>query len=118
MSEDLAAHLKQLEEHLLTPAIRRDPALVASLLADDFREFGASGRIFDKASILAELVAEPPAALSLTNFECRPLTAGIALVTCRSTRSDASGTREALRSSLWVHRDNRWQLLFHQGTRL
>jgi len=24
----------------------------------------------------------------------------------------------SLRSSLWVRRDNRWQMVFHQGTRL
>lgn len=114
----LVAHLQQLEEDLLRPETRRDSARLAHLLADEFREFGASGRVYDKASILAELSAANPAALSLTDFACQQLAPTIALVTYRSQRSDANGTRQALRSSVWIHRDDRWQILFHQGTRL
>lgn len=114
----LAAHLQQLEEELLRPDIRRDPARVAALLAEDFREFGASGRIYNKASVLAELIAEPPAQLSLTDFACQHLTPDVALVTYRSRRVDEAGARDALRSSLWIERDGRWQILFHQGTRV
>jgi hypothetical protein len=113
----LAAHLQQLEEELLRPETRRNPQRLADLLADDFREFGASGRSFDKASILGELATEDDATLSLTHFACQRLAPDVALVTCQSQRTDATGTRSALRSSLWVHRDGRWQILFHQGTR-
>ncbi|HTV09610.1 MAG TPA: DUF4440 domain-containing protein [Candidatus Aquilonibacter sp.] len=113
----LAAHLQQLEEELLRPDVRRNRARLTELLADDFREFGASGRIFDKASILTELSTESPAQLSLSDFACHKLAADIALVTYRSRRIDTAGTRDALRSSLWIHRDGRWQILFHQGAR-
>ena len=115
---ELAAHLQHLEELLLTASVRRGSSVVASLLADDFREFGASGRIFNKGSILAELTTESAATLTLDDFACQQLAPGVALVTYRSQRIDATGTRTALRSSLWIHRDNRWQILFHQGTRL
>jgi hypothetical protein len=112
----LAAHLLRLEEELLHSDARRDSARVAALLAEDFREFGASGRTFDKASILAELSAEAPAQLSLSDFACQQLAPDVALVTYRSQRTDDAGSRSALRSSLWIHRDGHWQLLFHQGT--
>ena len=98
--------------------MRRDPQRVAALIADDFREFGTSGRVFDKASILAELATESSAQLSLTNFDCQQLASNIVLVTYRSQRTDAAGTRHALRSSVWTHRDGRWQIVFHQGTRI
>ena len=117
MNDDLNAQLQSLEEELLRPDVRRNSARVAELLADDFREFGASGRIFDKASILRELSDESPARLSLSDFACRQIAPDAVLVTYRSTRSDRAGERTALRSSLWLHRDGRWQLLFHQGTR-
>ena len=41
----------------------------------------------------------------------------IALLIYRSTRTTTlQAATRALRSSLWVHRDNRWQMIFHQGT--
>jgi hypothetical protein len=114
---DLAKQLQLLEEELLRADVRHDPQRLGALIADDFREFGTSGRVFDKPSILAELAKEPPAELSLTDFACHQVTPDVALVTYRSQRTDPAGTRRALRSSLWIHRDGRWQIVFHQGTR-
>ena len=118
-SEDLAAHLQSLEEQLLKPETRSDHAAIAALVADDFREFGSSGRIFTKAQIIAELTTESARTLSLSDFHCELLALGLALVTYRSTRIHASEPPiHALRSSLWVYREARWQVLFHQGTRI
>jgi len=48
---------------------------------------------------------------------CQQLAEDIALLTYRSTRPTALKTAsQALRSSLWIYRDHRWQMLFHQGT--
>jgi hypothetical protein len=116
--EDLATHLQQLEEELLHADVRHDPERLTALIADDFREFGTSGRVFDKTSILRELATESPAELSLSSFLCQQLAPDVALVTYRSQRSDSTGTRHALRSSVWVNPYGRWQVLFHQGTRI
>ncbi|MFD7702692.1 DUF4440 domain-containing protein [Streptomyces caelestis] len=40
------------------PEVRRSPECVGELLHPDFLEFGASGRIRDRASIIAALAAE------------------------------------------------------------
>jgi hypothetical protein len=113
----LAALLQSYEEQLLQPATRSNPAAVAALLADDFREFGSSGRTFTRSEILAELASESPRTLTLDNFACTTPAPDVALVTYRSTRATPDGTRTlANRSSLWIFRDSRWQLLFHQGT--
>jgi hypothetical protein len=115
----IADHLRALEERLLDTTIRRNSDLVASLLADDFLEFGSSGRTFDKAAILEELRNEPsrPTPL-LSDFGIRPLAPDVMLVTYRTTRLSSSGEpiSHARRSSIWVNRDNRWQMTFHQGT--
>lgn len=50
----LSDHLRQLEEQLLDPVLRKNREHVANLLIDDFVEFGASGRIFHKEDILPE----------------------------------------------------------------
>jgi hypothetical protein len=43
---DTAEHLKALESEPLTNTTRKNAARVASLLADIFREFGSSGRVY------------------------------------------------------------------------
>jgi hypothetical protein len=113
----LAAHLRQMEEELFQPEVRRSPGKISAYLAEEFREFGSSGHIYTKAEILAELSSESPRTITLDNFQCEALAPDVALVTYRSTRTIALGIPvHANRSSLWVFRQGRWQMLFHQGT--
>jgi hypothetical protein len=115
----LAEILQSLEEKLLDPTIRSSAGVLDELLANEFLEFGSSGRIFNKAAIIAELKTESYTPPTILDFEARLLAPGLALVTYKTTRH-AGGPRpasSALRSSLWVERDNRWQVLFHQGTK-
>ena len=114
-----ADQLKQLEERLLDPAVRHNSELVASLLADDFIEFGSSGRVFNKASILEDLKNEPPRPASLlSDFSTREIAPNAVLATYKATRRNANGepTGQSWRSSLWTNIDGRWQVTFHQGT--
>jgi hypothetical protein len=116
---DLCTHLRSLEEQLLKPQLRRNPDLLSRYLADDFREFGSSGRIFRKTDILAELTAESPRTITMDHVHCSLLTQEIAQLTYRSTVTSYSQLPvHANRSSLWIHRDGRWQMIFHQGTRI
>ena len=113
-SEALKAELLALEERLLDPAVRAVPALVRALLAPEFTEFGASGRVFNRDAILATLASEPPrVARQARGFKVRELAPGVALTTWRVTRDDGV---ETLRSSLWQQQGGRWQMVFHQGT--
>jgi ribonuclease HI len=117
---ELADHLKTREESLLDPAVRRDPARVAALLAEDFQEIGSSGRVWTREQILDLLASEPTQTLSMEDFECRRIAEGVALVCYRSVRIDPD-THErvtALRSSLWTEKSSQWHLRFHQGTRV
>ena len=113
----LSETLHSLEDRLLQPVVRADRAALESLLAPEFREFGSSGRVFDREAIISLLSAEAssPRHLSLRDFACLPLGPDAALVTYRSASHGL--VAEALRSSIWAHRDGRWQMLFHQGTR-
>jgi hypothetical protein len=116
---DTSNHLRSLEERLLDPAVRRDSEQVSALLADDFVEVGSSGRTFDKAQVLESLRNELPLEEALIrNFVAKPLCSTVFLVTYRTTRRDASGVHRShsWRCSIWVKRDGRWQLQFHQGT--
>ena len=107
-----------MEESLLRYDVRRDLARASLLLAEEFREYGSSGRQFTKVDILELLQTEPEAQIAMKDFQCSWLSEAAALVTYRSIRTEPSGfQREALRSSIWVLRDARWQVLFHQGTK-
>jgi hypothetical protein len=114
---DLAAHLFHLEQQLLEPSTRHDAIALTSLLAEDFREFGSSGRIYTRQQIIDLLAAETPRHITLSDPFCQQLAEDIALLTYRSTRTTAlKAASHALRSSLWIYRDDRWQMIFHQST--
>lgn len=118
-SEEICAQLRACEEALLDPAVRRDRARAAALLADDFIEFGSSGRIWTRDSILDLLATEnydPPA---MEEFQCDLIGEDVALVTYKTVRADtASGLRaEVLRSSIWIREAGDWRVRFHQGTK-
>ncbi|SFN06564.1 hypothetical protein SAMN05192571_11434 [Pleomorphomonas diazotrophica] len=110
-----------LELKLHRPEVRRSPDAVRALLADEFIEFGSSGRIYDKASIIEALAGEPAAEAALIpdvlDFAACPIAPDVVLVTYRSSRRpDGAAARTTLRSSIWKLTDGRWQMLFHQGT--
>jgi hypothetical protein len=114
----LLDEIGRLERQHLDPAVRSSPVRLNDLLADDFLEIGASGRVFDKAAIVSSLSQNPALESSLTDLVVHQLAADLALATyrLRSRTSGSRGDRVSLRSSLWVRRSNRWQLRFHQGT--
>ena len=109
--------LKRLEETLLQPEVRRSPEQMAALLADDFVEFGSSGRMYGKAEILATAAQPFAGQLSLLEFAAKALAPSVALVTYRSILRNTDGNeRHALRSSIWTRTEQGWKLVFHQGT--
>jgi hypothetical protein len=91
---------------------RASPDEVTTLLADEFIEFGSSGRIYDKQQIIRLLQQEQGEALcTLVDFAARRLAANIVLVTYRVVES------RTIRSSIWRLEDGRWRMVFHQGTK-
>ena len=118
----LEDEIRALEERLLLPDVRTSPDELERLLADDFVEFGASGRAFDRAAIIRALATESGFHASISEFRVARLAAGVVLATYRLVADGSpAGRRHSLRSSIWVRRDDRpdgvWRLAFHQGTR-
>ena len=111
------AELQRLELLLMDPAVRRDRDQVSSLLTDDFVEFGSSGRVWERDSILQLLATETYEAPAVEDFACRLLGEDIALTTYRSVRMKATAKRAVtLRSSIWKRKSGSWKMCFHQGT--
>jgi hypothetical protein len=120
---EIAETLRRCEEKMFETSIRKNAEAVASMLADEFLEFGSSGRVYSKEQIIAELHSEKPRRITMQDFRTQLLSNEVALVTYRSrTVVQDSETAKALpveflRSSIWVLRGNQWKALFHQGTK-
>jgi hypothetical protein len=110
--------LRSLELSALDPTVRSSPGLLSRLLADDFIEFGSSGKIYDKQQIIDQLQSRSSAEYSVTNLQVELLSSSIALVTYRCFRSSQidRGKNISLRSSIWRKGNESWQMVFHQGT--
>jgi hypothetical protein len=91
---------------------------MADHLAGEFMEFESSGRVFDRAAVIDATSGQAPFQFRIEAFTARALAAEVALTTYRLSVWSESETkaRVTLRSSVWVHRAGRWQMIFHQGT--
>ena len=111
MPDALDEVLLALELRLLDPPVRRDRSQVDALLAPEFREVGRSGRLYNKQDILDLLASEQPFNVQLENFAVQTLGPEAALATYTSVHADG----RASRASVWVRREERWVMLYHQG---
>ncbi len=107
---ELAELLMSLERDMWRDVTRGDPAWMDTHLTVDFTEFGASGRTYTRAEIIAVQVG--PIEAILHDVTVRALGPEVALVTYRSI--DERGTVN--RSSIWRRVGGEWRLAFHQGT--
>ncbi len=117
-NDSIEEHLKELEQRLLKPEVRKSAADVGALLADDFKEFVSTGQIYNKAQIIEMLQKAPTADSELTDFKALMLAPDVALATFFYSRG-ATHDRPAaksIRSYVWKRIDGRWQMVFHQGT--
>ncbi len=117
---ELASELRALEELHLDPRVRASARELAALLADDFSEFGLSGRCFDKHAVLEMLPLEAArGAFRIEDFRVRSLGESCALATYSLLREFAASdppAQRSLRSSIWERSPSGLRLVFHQGT--
>lgn len=114
----VADKLRALEERLLQTDFRRNRKAVSRLLAKDFREFGSSGRVWNKQEIPDLLETELSFHAAIHDFQAIELVSGVFLVTYTAVvNRTGAKTTASLRTSIWIMRNGRWQMIFHQGTR-
>jgi hypothetical protein len=101
----------ELETALHKKQVRNSRAAVSELLAEEFIEFGSSGRTFNKSQIVEALEKDDSdEQVAVEDFVSRELAPGVVLVTYVTHK-------RTLRSSIWKLIDGRWQMVFHQGTK-
>jgi hypothetical protein len=100
----------ELEQRLLERRVRLDRDALESLLHADFSEFGASGRVYGRESIIEALSASDGAGAQASGFRAARLGPDAILLTYRTDSP-------SLRTSVWVRGSGgAWQVRHHQGT--
>lgn len=115
---DMRLKILELEQLLITPAVRANAPMLEKLLADDFIEFGAVGKRWTKAEVINGLKSQAVVTRTISDFSLRMLAGDVALATylCRHCNGDGVESL-SLRSSVWKACREGWQMAFHQGTR-
>jgi hypothetical protein len=118
MDETHRAELYRLEQLLALAGKRPTRDELERYIANDFVEYGASGRIWTKQSVIEAMRTWPVEEREIVDFSVRTLSNSVVLVTYKSTRQgEHFGTqRTSLRASIWRQNGKSWELLFHQGT--
>jgi hypothetical protein len=116
LAEALAA-LTAREPLFHRPGFGTTRAEADALMAPDFVEIGASGRVYSREHVLSVVDERDRAreveVLEPVDVACRALAPGLYQLTYRL----AQGDRATWRSSLWRRgRPGGWQVVFHQGT--
>ena len=108
--------LQRLEEELWRAETRFDVSRMEEIIAEDFFEFGRSGRIYQRTDTLSVPSTPIEAVIPLPDFDARLLCEGVAQVTYNSVVTYGENIEEARRSSIWTRSSDGWKLRFHQGT--
>lgn len=108
--------LQKLEEALWRSETRFDPDFMERVLAEDFSEFGRTGRTYTRQEIITSPSQPIDAVLPLPNFQARLLTDDIALINYNSVTTYAGIVEYGRRTSIWNRTPDGWKLRFHQGT--
>jgi hypothetical protein len=112
--DDAVRAAVEAELALLDPAVRTSPR-AAELLDEQFTEVGASGRIWDRAALLAAMAGELSLAgtpVEVGAVDGVRLAPTVVLVRYTTVRDG----RRVHRSSVWRLTGGRWRLVHHQGT--
>lgn len=116
--EEIKNTIYELETSLLKPEVRSSFDQLNHLLADDFKEFGSSGLVYTKQSVLERLpLSTDKVIYVVSDFEIKNLSKEVVMANFKTDRviNDTEKV-SSLRTSLWRKEDSGWRMFFHQGT--
>lgn len=113
--EELFITLFWLETLLWRPETRSSRKTMETILAEDFREIGRSGRIWKRDEMFGHY-SVIDVVLPLPDMQVKLLDSGQALLTYTSIVGGGCAAEYSRRSSIWSLQGGTWKLRFHQGT--
>lgn len=108
-------HFTKLEESLWIAETRFDLVYMDNIWHADFVEFGCSGQVYSRETILLITGDTIRAKLPFENFEIIALSTDVVQITYIS-EVQYDERQVCNRSSIWVKTADGWKLRFHQGT--
>jgi len=106
------------EKQHLALNVRSSAEQLNALLCDGFREFGASGKITDRAETVTSVTNSTEATdYKIDEYQIVHLGADHILATYRLQEQRGELVRMTLRSTVWKLVEGKWRMLFHQGTK-
>jgi hypothetical protein len=109
----------ELEKKLLKNSIRKKTEELNNLLHEEFIEFSTSGKVYNKKMIIEMLAAENPIEIEASDFESIQLAPNIIQLRFKTQKNNQDGSIvTTLRSSIWKLENSKWQMIFHQGTKI
>jgi hypothetical protein len=104
--------IQSLEETLQRPDVRRSKDDLEALLAVGFVEFGASGKVYNRATVIDRLIRDDGRSdnnLRSTHYALTSVSDDAVLLTYESESTQKDGTkRHVLRSSIWKRNGHWW----------
>jgi len=88
------------------------------LFSDSFMEAGSSGKIYNKEQTLNTLKSGDMPQTDLSEFSLLNLEGDTYLLRYKAARFAGGTTTLSYRSSIWQYKNGKWQILFHQGTKI
>ena len=118
MKNETENQVKELELELLSPDVRKSPQRLGELLADDFFEYTQSGGECTKKDIIEALPKLPEERFTVRNYKEKQLAPDTILVNYIADRKilESNLKRCTLCSSIWQKKNEKWQMVFFQGT--
>ena len=106
--------LLKLEMSLWIETTRNNVEYMERILHPDFKEFGQSGKIYCKKDILKNCQTVIDCEFPFIGFDVKQLSDGLFLMTYTIMYNGERSNR----SSVWMVKNDLYQLYFHQGTKV
>ena len=113
-SGNVTREVLALEQMLMRNGAECTRERLEQVLAEEFREVGKSGQVYDRDRIIHLLLETGERAIDMLEPAPDVVAPGVVLLRYKTSYAGS----EVWRCSLWIERAGRWQILYHQGTPL
>lgn len=120
MENSLKEIILSCEKQLFRSEERKEAGVIENLIGEEFVEFGESGRKYNKEDTVKAVIEPSGLKINIENYNLLELSdkAVLATYTAVKTSPDEKGSSRSFRSSVWKLNDGKWQIVFHQGTKI
>lgn len=110
--------IQNLEIEILKGNTRKNSKKLNELLSDDFIEFGGAGIEYNKQQIIEALLDEQSIEWDYEKLKSRNISDDVVIVNYIAIKKENDTEIKSLRASIWKNNNDKYQMIFHQGTNI